>query len=449
MSWTDEELDNLAREAAASSQVEYKDAYWHEMEALLGEKSTSKGGIWWWLTGIILLIGVSTVFVGSRIDGFDGINQTASSGELENVSLSTLNVQDNQLAPSPVTSEDARSNEGVLSVKSIETNSFVADKSFEEGTAAETNSNVLTKKSNTLQSQKAIIGKQLVDSKETSNDSKLNFTRPLMVQSSSETEGNNLTNENNLEGNDDGNTGNSLNNERLEVSELAVVDWNHEMTPTPIFRTEELPLLAGKRIGFYLGVNGGLGQSYAMTAKNNEIYQFALNGGLEFYRKNWAFGTGLGIRQQFTQNLTVVNSRRYYSYGAVNVNQNMTYDRMLFADLNLTASYRFGRSEVGVLVTPTYLLGARLSAVQSTEEIIGATSTMNYESKATKQYVSSENFNALGLNLGLNYSYSLMRSISIQAGVNMRVIQPMLNTRFEGVERKLPIMVELGLKKRF
>jgi hypothetical protein len=49
----------------------------------------------------------------------------------------------------------------------------------------------------------------------------------------------------------------------------------------------------------------------------------------------------------------------------------------------------------------------------------------------------------------VNYAYTLTRNVSIQAGVNVRVVQPMLNTRFEGVERKMPLMVELGLKKRF
>jgi len=449
MSWTDEELDNLAREAAASSQVEYKDAYWHEMEALLGEKGTSKGGMWWWLTGIILLIGVSTVFVGSTIDGLDSNNYTATNGEINKVSFSTINEQNAQSNQSTVSNEDAIStNEGQAN-NDIETNSTFNDKSSAQLTTAESNSNVLTKKSNSLQSQKAIIGKQLVDSKEASKDSKLNYTRSLMVESTSESETIKVKDEVNHQGKDELSEGKSLNNGPIELAELAVVEWQNELNQSPIFRTEELPILASKRIGFYVGMNGGLGQSYAMTAKNNEIYQFGLNGGLEFYRKNWAFGTGLGIRQQFTQNLTVVNSRRYYSYGAVNVNQNMNYDRMLFADLNLTASYRFGRIEFGVLVTPTYLLGARMSAIQSTEEIIGATSTMNYESKATKQYVRSENFNAFGLNVGLNYSYSIMRNISIQAGVNVRVVQPMLNTRFDGVERKMPVMVELGLKKRF
>lgn len=451
MSWTDEELDNLAREAAASSQVEYKEAYWHEMEALLGENTTSKGGVWWWLTGIVLLIGVSTVFVGSRIDGLDSNQQTASNNELNNVSLSNVqgqNATTNQLSNS-IDGEYSQVETQSIDGRTANSN----NKSNAQSTSLKSNKNVVVATNETwplttsgLNGSKAYG--EAIDVKAMSN-SEVNHVEPLMLKSPSANKENKNSQELNHQTNEGLCAADVMNNEELELAELTMVDWENELNPSPILRHEQLPLLAGKRIGFYVGLNGGLGQSYVMTAKNNEIYQAGLNGGLEFYRKNWAFGTGLGIRQQFTQNLTVVNSRRYYSFGAVNVNQNMTYDRMLFADVNLTASYRFGRSEFGVLATPTYLLGARLSAMQSTEEIMGATKTMNYESKATKQYVSSDNFNAFGLNLGLNYAYTLTRNVAIQAGVNVRVIQPMLNTRFEGVERKIPLMVELGLKKRF
>ena len=55
MSWTDEELDGLVRDAANSNHVEYKETYWHEMEAMLGAEKSSKIGMWWWMastTGI-------------------------------------------------------------------------------------------------------------------------------------------------------------------------------------------------------------------------------------------------------------------------------------------------------------------------------------------------------------------------------------------------------------
>ena len=54
MSWTDEELDGLVRDAANSNHVEYKETYWHEMEAMLGAEKSSKIGMWWWMQMVCL-----------------------------------------------------------------------------------------------------------------------------------------------------------------------------------------------------------------------------------------------------------------------------------------------------------------------------------------------------------------------------------------------------------
>lgn len=447
MNWTDEELDNLVREAAASNQVEYKDVYWQEMEAMLGNKSTSKVGMWWWMSGILLLIGISTVFVGSLNDGF-GMNNQSTANLAMNESESTRDeiLVNNSNLSSEINENYAVLNEGESSDDRQELSTSFKMITYDKS-ALQSNKKIVSQskyQQKVNQSSKSFRGADLTEKTAGSHEGSSNSMGPIAIEGE-EKDIEIVKNQSMQQKNEDALTENNA----LEISELAVVDWKHNLNRSPLMPIGELPILINKRIGFYVGLNGGVGQSYSMTAKNNEIYQFGVNGGLEFYRKNWAFGTGLGIRQQFTQNLTLVNSRRYYSFGMVNVNQNMTYDRLLFADFNLTASYRFGRSEFGFVATPTYLLGARMSATQSTEEIIGSQTTMNYESKATKQYVSSDNFKTFGLSLGLNYSYILVRNISIQAGVNARVIQPLLNTRFDGEQRKMPIMVELGLKKRF
>lgn len=441
MSWTDEELDGLVRNAAGSKHAEYKEAYWHEMEAMLGEKTTSKIGLWWWLSGITLLIGLSTAFVGSVNGVFGSSDQLLSNIELNNQDLKRSN--NNVLA-----STDNTVNKNELAIKNMPISSTSKiDKESDITTSTKTITKVTT-------STKLNSGSNPANR---SNSSALAMKLQAASQGEKSAQGEKPTllgvenyarDKNDLGESSNKETTNTT-DEVVEVERLDLADWSNEINHSPLNSFDRLPLIAGKRIGFYVAANAGLGQSYLMTKSNNELYQFGVNGGIEFYRKNWAFGTGLGIRQQFAKNLDLVNRRQYYSFGSVNVNQNLTYDRLLFADLNLNASYRFGRSELGLAIIPNFLLGARMSSLNTTEEVIGSKSTMTSEASGQKQYVRSENFNSFGLNVGVNYSYLLVKNISINAGVNARIVQPMLGSSFSGDQRKMPLMIEIGLKKRF
>ena len=64
MSWTDEEIDKLAREGAANSSVEYKAEYWTEFAAML--PVSGKKDFLWFFTAFLFvgLLGTSFVFNG-------------------------------------------------------------------------------------------------------------------------------------------------------------------------------------------------------------------------------------------------------------------------------------------------------------------------------------------------------------------------------------------------
>ena len=78
MSWTDEEIDKLAREGAANSSVEYKNEYWTEFEAML--PASGKRDILWFFTAFLFvgLLGTSFVLNGLRNDT---VHQTAQTAE--------------------------------------------------------------------------------------------------------------------------------------------------------------------------------------------------------------------------------------------------------------------------------------------------------------------------------------------------------------------------------
>ncbi len=462
MSWTDEELDGLVRDAANSNHVEYKETYWHEMEAMLGAEKSSKIGMWWWMSGLILFIGLTSLFVGSANGVFGSKEQMASTTgitkneKLANGNIKTAGISSNASYRNDYTETDKIEN-GIAADSDELNSNDVAQPVQSQQTKVNNRNNVQSKSTKSLDVQ------NVKQTQQTQQIQRIQPNKMILAVQTSQDDADLASNDVNLASRNETNTVGENKDEtdvtkdelnkpihkELAQNLLETKDWSNEINHDPINHFDQLPLFATKRIGLYVAVSGGIGQSYAMTNSNNEMYQFGANGGIEFYRKNWAFGIGLGVRQQFTNNLDLINRRQYYSFGSVNVNQNVSYDRLLLGDVQLSASRRFGRSEIGITVSPNYLIGARMSAFQTVEEIIGAKSTMANESTTKKQYVHSNNFNSFGLNAGLNYSYSIMQNVSIYTALNARIGQPLLKANFDGENRRVPLMVEIGLKKRF
>jgi len=446
MSWTDEELDALVREAANEKQVAYKDAYWHEMEAMLGASPARKISGWWWFNGIAFLaITIGATFVASSSGSPESNNnKLALSSELNEANLSNdlknpMNV--NSIVESIELNDDLKLNQNEnIEIKAKSTKTKVINNEFK--------STKLATLTNIAQAYKPSRSENVIEKSTSFNE--LNNGKRIVFES----ENNDFMGvKNDLSQNSDESSGvNSVGNsafQNIAVSELMLKNWHSN--PTSFFdRTpSNIPYLANKRVGFYAGLYGGLGHSYATTESKNALFQLGVSGGVEFFVRKWSFGVGLGYRQQFVRNLEIRSHKQYYTFGLMNVNQNLEYDQLLFADLNLNVNYSFGRSEIGIQASPTYMLGVRLNYSENREEIFGDKSIVTSVPEKNNQYVSSNNFETLSMNVGLNYSYAIQKNILLNLNLNTRVGGSLLKNSFAGNERKMPLMLEFGIKKRF
>lgn len=433
MSWTDEELDKLVQDASNAQKVEYKDAYWQEMEALLNQKPARKIAGWWWFSAGVVLVAISTI-------GFVVFGPT-SRPEI-NVMAQTMNSeydQNVQTTPNKTTllEDEVQGSEinHTTSMTSVSSTTNSTNNRSSNGLVKTIKSSKSQPKINLITTKNEI---QLTSIQNLDNDQKAFLEKQSLKSLSSK-----VDQKQEVQG---------AINHPLNVEGLELIAWSNDITrEIPIYPNEwkDLPFLPRNHLGFYVELNGGIGQSYQKTATQNELYQIGLNAGLEFHRKNWVFGAGLGIRQQYVNNLEINNRRSYYSFGLVNMDQHLEYDQLIFADLTFHTNYIFGRSAIGLSVTPNYLVGTRLSYTETSEEVFGESHKIETLEERKSTFVSSNNFEKFGINAGFHYNYALRPNLLLNLEVNSRLGKQLLISNFEGEKRNYPLMIELGIKHKF
>lgn len=430
MSWTDEEIDGIVKQAAGELKAVYKDDYWKEMEAMLGEPKKRRGIVWWWFGGVAaLVVGFFAVYPLSGTNRQDAriALSTATGNESLSSTRTTTVPQEQAAEPNSTTVEAPLVAEGENQF-SKRTSAFIP-KEAETASLNADQPRTHRSVSSTFSKQAAtdFTGLTVAGNQET-----------VVSGSSSETKlGEVLT------------STDTPNKDVIEIGTLSMRNWNPEKTGFALASPDPmLPVFPRKRLGFYAAAYGGIGQSYVQTSQNNYLYQMGFDAGVEWFQQRWSFAAGFGLREQFVSNLHISKRQNFYSFGLVSVDQNIEYDRIVFVDVPVSASYIFGKSTFGIQVTPTYTAGARLSYTSEIQEQAGGQNVLSADSEK-HQFVSSPNFASFGLNGGIMYGYNLFERVYIEAKVSSRLAPALLTDDFSGAQRSVPVMVELGLKKRF
>lgn len=451
MSWTDEEIDALVRDAANEMKVAYKDDYWKEMDAILGDSKRKRRGVaWWWMGGgsAALLLTGFTVWSIVSTDTF----------RQEQLAVTNETTTGHTGSENTTTSEMERATEMTTTEAALPENEMETTVSTEEVPAdahvhAYAKSTPATNQSKTIGSSDPTQAgspknETIAGAKDTKTtrvaDRKSDFSNDATVETK-KTEGLLVTDIKTTENASKGTT------TPVDVADLNEKGWYSEPYSAMI-RTDysyEPPFIPRKRLGFYVRAAGGAGLSYRQTEADNALYQIGADAGLEWFRQNWSFSAGIGIRQQFVSNLHLTKREEFYAFGVVSVDHNLNYDRLVFVDVPVSASYLFGRSTFSLDLAPTYTAGVRLGYTREMQEQTGPNNVVSTSENAGHEYVTSPNFARFGLNAGLTYGYGLKGKLFLETRVSSRVGPSLLVGDFGSNQRTLPIMVELGLKKRF
>lgn len=413
MGWTDDEIDGFFREASNHQKVSYNDAYWKEMEAMLNTEKPVKRRFFWWffgVTAVVLMVGTGYYF---------------------------MTVQQHSVQVSG--SQEQQSGEALSSDRS-ELSEGALEYGEEKVTGADETQQVL--------SDRAEIDREKLSLR--SNNTRVNSDR--QVAASDGTTAFVLEN-GQVEGYE--HSENTTEKEGFDVNPLKLDrEWgglhlsDEENRSLKTFPTAD-PAASG-RFGFYVGVDAGAGTSYIKSSKDL-LVQWGAKMGVDYtFGNRIRVGGGVGFRQQIIKNLNLERNREYYSFGLISVNQSISYDRLQFIDLNLHAHYSFRKINLGVEVTPSYLISAR-AKMEQTQVVSGK---IEYESPVSEmdveqQFVRTDNLNPFGIDAGLSFQYEFKYKMILELGVNARLNNMLRSKHFVGEYNKLPVRLELGIIKRF
>lgn len=423
MSWTTDEIDHLAKTAASNQNVEYKDDYWKEMEALLDAEKPKKRRFGWWLfSGVFLLFTicflVSVLFFPHRksIDS----KHPVSAVEVQHVSYLNASVALESEIIEPVlqpsfgkgtNSQNTRTTIGMASTFPAQPAVDLSHKPTLVNDTAFTGDQMQLKQFTSM--QKYSLMQQMERSSEQTD-----------LNEKSDFESQNATEE----------------VQQVNATEEEQHHFSKQMVEDPMQQ---------KHVGFYLAIGAGAGTPYIQKSGELTI-QWNARMGIDYtFSNHFRIGVGIGYRQQMMNELIAQRNRTYYSFGLVDVRQSIFYDRLQQVEMSLHAHYLYRKFAVGIEVTPSYLVGVRAQMKQMKTEYNAQLEQEVMTTTVQKQFVRSDNFNAFGIDLGLTVHYEFAKNMQIEAGVSSRINKLLMTDEFVGKQTKFPLQIKLGLIKRF
>lgn len=442
MGWTDEEIDEIAREASHHATPEFKQEYWSEMEALLNaEKSSKKGGFWWFFgaSSLVLALGVSIYFfTTSKAGVVKSDAEQMLSGKLEfetkttQEEKNTNNIENNEI----VSEEKQKTSAPTLQNFSI--NPQLTK------TSVEVDGNQLIEEVNQGRLKLADNNKGL------QNNDELNTVLIHFVDSGEQK--NNLQQQNTREQSTDLDLKNNQQSNRDSVTMTNESNYSETLSVADKSQNVEIQtfsedVLLKRKYGFYIGLNAGAGASYLQNSKDLLI-QWGGKIGYDYtFFDKLRLGVGLGFRQQIMKDLVLERNRTYYSLGLINVSQSIQYDRLHFVDLNIHAHYLFRKLAIGIQLTPSYLIGARANLTQIENEL-GKMESNGLTMEETL-FVKTNNLNSFGFDAAISLQYQFKYKMLLDLSISSRLNQLLMNNGFVGNGNAFPLRLELGIIKRF
>ena len=402
MNWTDEELDQLFKEAANSGSFQYNNAYFKDIEAQLPVRKKRRA-IFWWMgsAGSIMLIAVLYWFMA---------NQSNSVGKIAKTTIEN---------DSKVTQSTSRP----VSITNQAKNSVVEAKGKEKGIQqknfAPTQVTDLVTQETTFKGKEIIIIDPIVESAGVKVETEM--IEPTLMGNSE-----------------------PMIEPIQEVGTLKTTEviGFKSLEQDILASTLVMKSKANKGTRFFAEVGGGLSQSPISTSENGSARAttWSVQGGYEFYRRNWSLSAGLGISESYFNNVYIKERSTVYGFGANTLDNQYRFGSLMTLNVPLSISYRLGSHELsGGLTTGLPIL----SRLKYTEFIDG--NIAQEKSGITDPSF----FKRLQLETMVNYRFALNKNWQIGMRLGVNLMNPIASDRIMGERTKLPLNGQITLRRTF
>ena len=398
MSWTDDEIDKLFKEASGQPVFEYKASYFQAIEEQLPVQKSRKIGLWWWTANVFLVAFVGLMF---------GEKETLVAIKFtENIGKNTTVTTKAQFAQIETNKHEHSTSKG-----------YTVNGESEEQTEKVRSSNESINLSGSLNT--------LITS------TQVGKSTPEMNVVLDPAQGKNRTfNQNDL----------PSENETNRIDRLPLLDIAHHLNRS----LEEIEMNNVKpkfvKNSFYLGINAGEEQAWSSDKSiNQKIHEtFGLELGYSIPMKRFTVSAGLGFQTTMLKDLKINERTKMYDFGSSILNNSYQFNSICAITLPLELSKSFGRHQLAFGITPSLNL---FTHVRHYQEIDGM------ESLNERGITNSTLFNRFGLSPHISYGLSLTESIQLGVNLQIQMLQPIRSQRFVGEATNKPIGAQLFIRK--
>lgn len=388
MSWRDDEIDDLFKDAADQQSFEFRSEYFEDIEKLLPIKRSRKPFFWWFTSSLFLV-----TFIGWGV--LEGTTFEQKSHESKTV--------DQNLTFAGISGNDLNTSGGVVpSGSNEEMNSLTQHERQRDGHVASNEEVIL--KTNNAGNNDQMIGLDQVSNAVVEADLPVNEKEEINV-----------------------------------IGSLGLRMISTGSAITSLVQTERLSKTKG-RMQFYLEIGGGIGQGWVSTDPSTVNGNAFINGGSVFNFGRLKLSAGLGVRASKLGDLQIMERTKIYSLGYSTYENQYTFRSFYSVETPINVNYQMGRHAVGVGVVPSFNLCTGLTR---TEWIDGV-------QVVQRSGVSNVGlFNKAGITGTFGYAYSVNETTQIGARGGVQLIQPLSSDRFVGTSVKMPLEGQVYLRRTF
>jgi hypothetical protein len=388
MSWRDDEIDDLFKDAADRQSFEFRSEYFEDIEKLLPIKRSRKPFFWWFTSSLFLV-----TFIGWGV--LEGTTFEQKSHESETV--------DQNLTIAGISGKDLNTSGGVVPSGSNEEMNSLTQHARQSDEKVEGNEQNILKTKNNGNNEPKFELDQISDAIEEAN-------LPAKVSEEFNTIGS------------------------LGIKAISTGSSTPNLGLTDHLSKTKRP------IQFYLEIGGGIGQGWVSSDPSTVNGNAFINGGSVLSIGRLQLSAGLGVRASKLGNLQIMERTKIYGLGYSTYENQYTFRSFYSVEAPINVNYQMGRHAVGVGVVPSFNLCTGLTR---TEWIDGV-------QMVQRSGVSNVGlFSKAGITGTFGYAYSVNETTQIGVRGGVQLIQPLSSDRFVGTSVKMPLEGQVYLRRTF
>ena len=392
MSWRDEEIDDLFRDAADQQSFEFRSEYFKDIEKQLPIKRSRKPFFWWFTSSVFLL-----TFLGWGILEGANFDQKQSNGLAIDAKAGKVL---HAVEPASVKGHHAadQAERSVQANDSQEKGARLPERANNLGMVNEPFSEVLSIIPVAVENNSAIPVSE----------------EPMAVAETSEETDHAIAG--------------------LSLIDIPTIYKTPELNPSALYGG------AKKNLSFYLEFGSGIGQGWVSTNPATINGNLFVNGGIGNRFGRFNLTAGLGMRASKLGDLQIMERTKIYGFGYSTYENQYTFQSFYSIEAPVNVHFQMDRHAVGAGIVPSFNLCTGLTRTEWIDgiQVVQRTGVSNVGL-----------FNKMGMAGTIGYAYSVNEHMQIGARGAIQFVEPLSSDRFVGTRVKMPFEGQVYLRRTF